>query len=129
MADKPRPFDDSAGREPHEASYCFAPAVVGNSYDSHFGYVGMFEEDILDLNRKQILATADDHVLHSAGDRYIAPSVHGAEVSGVQPPVAVDRLGGRLGIVVIADHDAIALRTNLAHGADGHHCVAVRIAD
>ena len=44
----------------------------------------------------------------------VALVVHRREVAGVHPAGAVDRLGGPLGVLPVAEHDAVAARAQLA---------------
>ena len=61
--------------------------------------------------------------------RTVAARVHRAEVAGVQPAVGVDRRGGGLGIVVVAEHDAVAARADLADSPTGTTASVCGVAD
>ncbi len=65
-------------------------------------------EKLLDFARRDVLAAADDHVLHSADDVAIALLVDDREVAGVHPAACIDRLARALGVVPIAAHHAVA---------------------
>src|SRR3546814_14391043 len=61
----------------------------------------------LGVERSNVLAArADDQLLRAIHDREIAVPVDRAHVTGVQPPSAVDRLRGLLGVEAIAGHHA-----------------------
>src|SRR3981189_3855545 len=51
---------------------------------------------------------ADVHILYPVGDPEITTRVEDADVAGVQPAVLVDRLGRRLRVVEVAEHDVRA---------------------
>ena len=64
--------------------------------DRDLGDRGMRRDRRFDLGRVHVDAARDDHVLEPAGDAQVAAAVHRREVAGVQPPVGVDRVGGRV---------------------------------
>ena len=94
---------------------------VGDADHLHVDDVGVGVEELLDLPRVHVLAAADDHVLDAADDVEVAVGVHHREVAGVHPAVGVDRLGGALGVVPVAEHHRVAARAELARlaPADG----------
>ena len=55
-----------------------------------------------------------DQVLLPVGDAQAAVGVDLADVAGVEPAVAIDRLGGRLGLVVVPLHHVRSARQDLA---------------
>ena len=57
---------------------------------------GVVVERLLDLPRVDVVAAADDHVLHAVDDEEVAVLVAVAEVAGVEP-AAPHGLGGGLG--------------------------------
>ncbi len=95
-----------------------APALVGQPEDGHLADGRVAHEDLLDLDRVDVLAAGDDHVLLAVDERDVAVLVDLAEVAGVEP-AAAERLGRRLrqhpvpGEDVLAAHEQLA---DLAHG-------------
>ena len=95
-----------------------APCLVGQADDGDLGDACVLQQDILDLGGEVILAAANDHLLHPAGDRHVTARIHEPEVARVQPALRIDGLGRRRGVVVIAQHDAGATGTDFADLAD-----------
>ena len=86
-------------------------------------------EELLDLARVDVLAAADDHVLDPAGDVDVAVAVHHPEVAGVHPAGPVDRLGGLLRLVPVAEHHRVAAGAQLAGLAAGQRQPGLRVDD
>ncbi len=78
---------------------------------------GMREERVLDLDRRHILATGDDHVLLAIGDGDVALVIEEASVAGVEP-TAFECLGGGIGLGPIGLQDVVATGQDLALGVD-----------
>ena len=76
---------------------------------------GMLEEEALDLDRRDVLAAADDHVLDAVSDFRIAVGMDDGSVAGVKIAVA-DRQRRRLGVLVVALHDHVAAHHDLTGG-------------
>src|SRR5262249_8369439 len=97
-----------------------APALVRDPDHGHLGDRGMQRQAALDLDRRDILPTADDHVVDAAADEEIAISI---EISGIasEIPAAAQRLGVRVRPPPIAFEGFIALkqRDDLALFAGG----------
>jgi hypothetical protein len=91
-----------------------AVAIAGDADDVRIGDPGQAVQEFLDLARAEVLGTADDHVLDAADDAEVAVGVHDSEIAGVHPSVRVDRQACRLGVVPVAEHDAIAAGALLA---------------
>ena len=68
-------------------------------------------------------------VLLAVGDVEEAALVDAPDVAGVEPAVLVEHLGGRLGVVVVAAHDARAPDEDLAVLGDAHLGARHRPAD
>lgn len=66
-----------------------------------------------------------NQVLAATDDLDVAVVVHRGQVTRVHPPGRVDRLGGPLVVVPVAEHHRVAARAQLAGGAAGHHRVQV----
>jgi hypothetical protein len=75
---------------------------------------GVGVEELLDLARVDVLPAADHHVLDAADDVAVAVVAHHGQVAGVHPAVGVDRLGGALGVVPVAQHHRVAAGAELA---------------
>ena len=71
------------------------------------------EQDLLDLQRADVLAAADDDVGLAVGDGDVAVVVHDPDVAGVIPPVVVEGLGGQVRIGV-ADEQIRPARKDFA---------------
>ena len=102
-------LDEGTGR--------FAPFVVGPGDDRGGGDRGVAGEHALDLQRGDVLAAGDDHVLGPVGDADIAVGLDHAQIAGVIP-AALEGFGGGLRILQIALHDDVA----------GEHQLAQRLA-
>src|SRR6266566_8896061 len=94
-----------------------APFLVREADDGRLHHRRVAQQDALDLQRGDVLATADDHVLDPVTDLHIAVRMHHGGVAGVEPAVAHRPLG-RLGVVVVAVH----------HDVPAHHDLAQRLA-
>ena len=92
---------------------------VGDAEDLHLRDLGVAEQELLDLARIDVLATADQHVLDAADDVAVALGIDRGQVAGVHPAVD-DCRRGALGIVPVAEHHAVALGAQLARLADRH---------
>ena len=73
---------------------------VGRGDDGDLGDAGQRLQRALDLGGGDVLAAADDDVLHPIGDGQEALLVEHADVAGVVPPLVVERGGGerRVGV-------------------------------
>src|SRR5437762_6218424 len=78
-----------------------APAVVGQADDRNLGDARVAREGVLDLDRIDVLAAGDDHVVDPPGHPEVAVLVEVAGVAGEVPAFA-DRAGGRVRAVVVA---------------------------
>ena len=107
------PGGDDPGRDD------LAVPGVGQADDGDLGDAGVVVQELLDLGRIDVLAPPDDQLLAAADDPVVAVVALAGEVAGVKPAVGVDHPGGRLGVLVIAGHDAVAARAKLAGLAAG----------
>ena len=89
--------------EPDEAAAVLAEAHVGRGDDRDLGDAGHAQQQLLDLERADVLAAADDDVLLAVDDREVAVVVEHADVAGREPAVGVERLGGDRGIGVAGE--------------------------
>src|SRR6516225_5327415 len=65
-----------------------APALVRDPDHGHLGDCGMQRQAAFNLDRRDILPTADDHVVDAAGDEEIAIAVDIAGIAGKIPAAA-----------------------------------------
>ena len=92
---------DLPGLEHHERVRRLAPLLVRHADDRDFLDRVVTQQHRLDLDRRNVLAAADDHVLQAIGDLHVAVGMHDGGIAGVEPAVA-HALRGGLGIVVVA---------------------------
>ena len=77
----------------------------------------MFEQQVLDLDDRHVLAAADDDVLDAAVDADVALIVDVGEIAGVEPTLGVERLHVRA--LVVAETHLRAAHHQGAGFADG----------
>lgn len=82
-----------------------AHPVIGNADYSRFVDAGQASQHSFDLGGVDVESAADVHVLETVGDVEISTLVEGSDITGVQPTVGVDGLGGGLRIVEVSEHD------------------------
>src|SRR5258705_12951510 len=80
---------------------------------------GMAVGDVLDLDGRYVLATADDDFLQSPGDEEEPVVVDVAEVAGAQKPVIGEGAVGELGHPPVPRCDGHAAELDFALRADG----------
>ena len=89
--------------------------LVAERIDDDFLDVRDVLDVIFDLLGVDVLAVCeDDDVLLAARDDELSALVHRAVVAGGEPAVLGQDLRGRLGLLVIAEHDDVALHADLA---------------
>lgn len=104
------PSGDGLGIECDERDEIgLAVAVDGHLRDARH----VFEGVLNGLRRDVLTSSSGDEVFLAVYDAQEAVSIKGADIARVEPTVGVERLGGGLGIVDIADEDARATRQNL----------------
>ena len=84
-----------------------AEAVVRRADHRHLANAGVAREDVLDLDRMDVLAAGDDHVVEPAVDPEVAVGVEVAGVARVVPAVA-NRLRVGVGTVPVAAERLVA---------------------
>ena len=109
----------AAGRLDDERRDELAPLLVGDADHGDLGDVGVLEDGVLDLDRRDVLAAGDDDVLLAVRDRDVAELVDRPAVAGVEPAVD-DRPRRRLGLLPVALHHDVAAGEHLALVVDGH---------
>ena len=68
-----------------------APLLVRQADDRRFLHRGMAQQHALDLDRRDVLAAADDHVLEAVADLDVAVRMDDRGVAGVEPAAAQRR--------------------------------------
>ena len=122
-----RPALDRVGVERDERG---DEVAVGAVDDELAGVGAQALERRLDDRRRDVLAAARlEQVLLAVGDPQEAPVVDLADVPGVQPALGVERLGGRVGVVVVALHDSGTTQQHLAVLGDADLGARQRPAD
>ena len=81
----------------------------GHILDSHIG-----AQEVLNLDRVDILSAGDDDIFFAIHQEVKAVLVLLGHIAGVEP-LPVEHGGGGLGVVVVAPHDAGTLDTKLTH--------------
>src|SRR5438105_15367147 len=90
-----------------------SPLLVRQADDRRLLYRGVAQQDPLDLQARDVLAAADDHVLDPITYLDVPIRVQYGRVAGVEPSVA-HHLFGRFGVVVVPLHDHVAPGHDLA---------------
>src|SRR5271165_4696357 len=96
----------------------FTQTLIGNPDHLHFRYFWVCVQEFFHFPRIDILPAADDHVLRSAGEVNVSLLAHDADITRMQPALAIDCARGRLRFAIITLHDHISARANLALLAD-----------
>ena len=107
--------DGLAGLEDDEGLGDFAPALVGDGDDGGFKDGGVGEEGVFDFERRDVFTAGNDDVLLAVDEGDVAGGVDGGHVTGMEPAVA-EGFGGGLGLVPIAEHDAVAASYDFTDG-------------
>src|SRR5437870_10644078 len=89
-----------AGAEHDERLHRLTPLLVGDADHGDLGDGRVLVEAVLDLDRRDVLAAGDDHVLLAVGDDDVG-AVEVPAVAGVEPAVD-DRLRRVLGLLPVA---------------------------
>ena len=107
-------------REAHHRARVLAQPVVGRGDDRDLRDLREQRDRFLDLRGREVLAAADDHVLHPIGDGEETVAIEHAHVAAAVPAVGVERLGRERGVGV-ADAELGPTRPDLARrsGRDG----------
>ena len=95
----------------------FAPLDVWDADDRDLSYGGVGGENILDLNRIDVKATRDDHILTASDDGQIAILCLNPDVAG--PVETVSKcIAGRSRVPPVFSHDLIALHEQFTRDPD-----------
>src|SRR5437867_8772624 len=103
-----------SGLEPDPSENGLAEFRVRKAHHGDVGDFGMCEQKLFNLARKDVFAAANQHFLGAAGDFEVSIRKHDAEVAGVQPVFRIDGACSSCGLAIVALHDQIAPRANLA---------------
>ena len=71
----------------HPRSRSFTPALVGHRHDSRLEHRRVAHQRRLDLDRRDVLAAGDDHILGPVTDLEVAVGMQHPKVTGPQPTV------------------------------------------
>src|SRR5687768_12898933 len=74
----------------------------------------MLSGDRFQLVRINLETRDQDHVLLTVNDTKVTLLVHGPDIAGMQPSLAVDDAGSLLGLLPVAGHDLRAADTEFA---------------
>ena len=118
------------GLQGHKGAGRFAPHRIGAGDHRRLEHAGVPVEDVLDLDRRNVLAARDDDVLRAVLKLDIAVGVHDPEIARMKPAAGKGLLG-RARVLQIALHDDVAAHEDLAHRRTvcRHRCEARRICD
>src|SRR6266446_2951208 len=92
-------------------------ARIWDADDLHVLDLRMAIEKLFDLAGIDVLPAPDHHIFDASDDVAIALGIERGEITGVHPPSGVDGLGGALGVIPVASHDAVAARQQLTRCA------------
>ena len=73
------------GDRHHDGHHDLAPLGVLDTDDGDVTHVRMFDEDVLDLGRSDVLTAADDGVVGSPTDEQVAVGVEVGDILGREP--------------------------------------------
>ena len=105
---------DAVGAQHHERLGPLAPAIVGHLHDGGLEDRRVAHDRLLHLDGGDVLAARDHDVLGAVAQLDVAVGVPHAEVSGVEH-AALERLGRRRRVVVVALHDVVPGHDDLPH--------------
>src|SRR6516225_4426405 len=112
----------AAGRELDERLGQLAEHLIGDGHQRHRGDRRVQGQDVLHLDRGDVLPAAADHILQSPGVMDPAFGVTETEVAGVVPAAAEGALGA-VRVVPVPRHHRFALDEDLADFAIGQRAV------
>ena len=94
MRAAPRSVTVAPGSQHDERVRRLAPLLVRHADDGRFLHRGMAQQHAFDLDRRDVLAAADDHVLDAVADLDVAVGVHDGRIARMEPAAA--RTPGRV---------------------------------
>jgi hypothetical protein len=89
-----------------QGQHHLAPLVVGYPDDRHLDHATQREDGVLDLDRRDVLAAGDDHVLLAVEDAQVPLLVEQTAVAGVEP-TAGQGGGGLFGLAPVPGHHGV----------------------
>ena len=89
----------------------------------------MLEQQLFDFSGIDILSPSDDHILQAPFHGAVAPFIHGAEVTCVQPAFLVDGVCRRLRHFEVFVHHVITPSAVLAKRMGGHDLPRLGVDD
>src|SRR5439155_155821 len=101
-----------------EGARALAEPRVRHGHDRHALDLRVLDEEVLDLPGAELLAGADDDVLHAPGDGEVALGVEDAQVPGAEEAALVEGVGVEARVAV-AEEQLRAPRPDLALAAHG----------
>src|SRR5260221_4293328 len=111
--------------EPHPRHELLAILEVWHTHDLDVADLGVRVQELFDLARIDVFATANHHVLQPPDDVDVAVVVHRRQVACVHPARGVYRLACRFVVIPVAEHHGIAARQQLAWRAGGKDAAGV----
>ena len=103
----------------------FSESRVGKSDNRNVLNRVVCSQEVLNLNRIDVLSAGDDNVLFAVYKVDKSVLVAFSHIAGIQPAVTVKNLVGSLSVLVVALHNARALNRKLANAVA--HFVALGI--
>ena len=92
----------------------FAHAFVGLADNGNLSNCRMVHEFVFNFCRIRIEAADDEHVFESIGDCNVAPLVHDADVTSMEPPVGINCLRCCFGIGKVSRHHVVSTADDFA---------------
>ncbi len=114
MGDQFSGTDLGPGLQLDKGNRRLAPLLVRSRHHRTGQHRRVTVQGILDLERADIFAAADDDVLAAILDLHIAVGLGDGEVTGVEP-AAVEGLRGGGGILQVTLHHDVAAKHDFAH--------------
>src|SRR5450631_2474381 len=105
--------DASTRAKHHKGFGRLAPLFAWHANDSGFQHRCMMQQRTFHLDGRDVFPTADDHILESIADLDVAIRVNDRGIARMEPSSGESCRRGA-GVIVVAPHDAIASRNNLA---------------
>src|SRR5579885_1102885 len=111
----------------HRGYQFLAKKFIGDAEYLHIGNFGMPDEKLFDLGGEDVFAAANDHIFQAPNNVDIALGIHGGEIAGMQPALAIDRFGSLFGHLVVALHRQETTAAELAALATGNNLLRNRV--
>src|SRR4051812_15167392 len=93
-------------------THAFAQSSVGYGVSSRLEHTGMFDRQILDVGRMDVVPAADDQVLFAPDDSQVSSLIERPQISAHEPAFGIESvLGGDL-VIEIPQHEQCASCTD-----------------